>query len=440
MRWAFLFALVATAGCGPTPPPPNVYPDAGFVAPDCQGIECMNYCPLGTKTTISGRVTAPNGIDPVPGAYVYVPKVVEEFPGEVACEVCSQIMSDAFVATMTQADGTFTLGPIPTAENAQQVPVRVVAQKGRFRRVVDLMLEHPCVDNRLSDTFFKLPSRNDPAGADRIPKIAVATGDFDIIECVLLNLGIEQGQFDLYDGTWYTTPTAIGTFDLLFTDRERLLRYNIVFINCTGDEFEDYLADPTVRANVEAFVTQGGRLYVTDWSYDWIEQIPAWSPQIDFGPGASDSSPEPMNAAALGGNDSTLATVLDPGLASWLHEVEKVTGEEIIRDDDRVWITDFLPAWVMQYQVPANPATRTTVWLEAPVSGIDLAGILPLTTTFDHQECGRVLYSSYHTRGREGTGDDETFPNYCPLGQPLSPQERVLEYLILHIADCIVVD
>ena len=67
----------------------------------------------------------------------------------------------------------------------------------------------------------------------------------------------------------------------------------------------------------------------------------------------------------------------------------------------------------------------------------DGSGVLPLTTTFDYNSCGRGLYSSYHTLGRDifDTGT-EPFPAYCPTGQ-LSPQERVLEYLILEIADCI---
>ena len=62
-------------------------------------------------------------------------------------------------------------------------------------------------------------------------------------------------------------------------------------------------------------------------------------------------------------------------------------------------------------------------------------GLRPLTTTFDYQMCGRVLYSSYHTEGRDVLGGGN-FPAYCS-SEPLTPQERVLEYLIFHIADCI---
>jgi len=157
--------------------------------------------------------------------------------------------------------------------------------------------------------------------------------------------------------------------------------------------------------------------------------VPDFSPIIDFEPGPSDGSPEPMNAATLGtGGIEVEATVKDQDMIDWLNAVEAVTGDEIISASNTVHITHFLVSWVQQYMVPAMD--NVTVWLEGNADGMR-----PLTTTFDYQQCGRVLYSSYHTEGRDflGTG---SFPSYCASG-PLTPQERVLEYLIFHIADCI---
>ena len=134
-----------------------------------------------------------------------------------------------------------------------------------------------------------------------------------------------------------------------------------------------------------------------------------------------------MNAAASGsGGIEVDATVLDQDMAEWLRAVEQASGDEIINDSNQVHITHFLGGWVQQYLVPA--ADHVKVWLEG-----NAGGLRPLTTTFDYMQCGRVLYSSYHTEGREGIGN---FPAYCST-TGLSPQERVLEYLIFHIADCI---
>lgn len=450
-RWWLSFVSMLLVACGPSAPgnrdgggtPGQI--DSGFGPPGCQGAQCYNYCPTGTMTSISGRVTAPNGIDPVPGAVVYVPSSLNEFPQEVECEVCNQITDAAYVSTTTQPDGTFTLGPIPTSEaditSGQPFTIGVVTQKGRFRRLSDVTIDNACAPNSPSNELFRLPSRNEPGTYNNIPKIAVATGDYDIMECVLLKLGIEQGQFDLYEGAAFQTGGgSSGPFNNLLSDLDRLLDYNIVFINCTADTYESLLSDPTIRSNVEQYVANGGRLYVTDWSYDYVEQV--WSPQIDFGPGASPPTPaEPMNEAAIGDDGiTTEALVLDQGMQEWLRAVEQVTGEEIISADNRVHIEHFLSGWVMQFMVPANAETNTTVWLDGNVSGSGLSGNLPLTTTFDYQACGRVLYSSYHTRGRDGFGFGGPFPSYCPAGEGLSPQERVLEYLILHIADCLIVE
>ncbi len=408
--------------------------------PQC-GEQCANYCPAGTSTMLSGVVTAPNGIDPVPGAVVYVPLTIEEFPVQVTCEICGDILSNAIIATTTAPDGSFTLGPLPTSMNPPPGgTITVISQKGRFRRVAEVSIGTWCAANTGQDADFRLPSKNE--GRNTIPNIAVATGDYDKMECVLLKLGIENGAFDLYGGVGQATESGLVGFNTLLENPTMLKSYNIVFINCAANTFEDLLtANAQVRTNVEDYVNSGGRLYVTDWSYDYIEQVPGWSARIDFGPGASSGSPEEPNAGAIGeGEISTEALVQDPVMISWLNAVEARTGDSIIDAMNRVHIQHFLVQWVMQLMVA--PMDTSKVWLTGQVSGDGLSGDLPLTTTFDVNSCGRVLYSSYHTLGRDDINPffpPETFPIYCASGA-LSPQERVLEYLILHVADCIVVE
>lgn len=436
-----MFALLVAA-CGPTLALP---PDAEPVIPpgpdantECMGATCFNGCPIGTQTTLSGVVTAPNGIDPVPGALVYVPLEVRDFPAEVACEVCNQITADAIVSTVTLPDGSFVLGPLPADETALPGDtVTIVSQKGRFRRVAQVPVANWCLPNTAPVEHFRLPPKDD-GQFDRVPRIAVATGDYDAMECVLLKLGLDPSAFDLYAGARLGSSPLPG-FDTLLRDPAAMRGYNVIFINCADNTHEMLLTDPVVRGNILDYVAAGGRLYVTDWSYDFVEQIDAFAPFIDFGPGMSDMSPETANSAAVGDDGiTTRGTVHDPGLREWLEAVERRTSTDVIGADGRVYIEHFLNGWVMQYAVPMLLETAK-VWITGTVSGDGLMGELPLTTTFDHLDCGRVLYSSYHTRGRDDFGLGN-FPSYCALGEPLSPQERVLEYLILHIADCLVVD
>lgn len=408
----------------------------------CVGAACLNECPSGEQTIITGRVLAPNGIDPIPSARVYVPVQVTDFPGSVTCEICKDIVDNALVATTTNVDGTFTLGPIPTeAGQSAGFGVQLVSQKGRFRKVSNVTINAPCASNEAGAADTTLPGAN--SGQDTVPNIAVISGDYDQMECVLLNMGLESSAVHMYNGLGDPlfgggTPNAEGEFSDLLTDVNRMKEYNIVFINCSGNQFENLLAQSDVRANIENYVASGGRLYVTDWSYDYIEQIEGFSPMIDFGPTASDGLPEALDAAAIGDGDiTTEALVHDNEMAEWLRAVEAVTGEEIISDDNRVHIEHFLISWVMQLSVMMSD--DITLWLSGQVSGGGTSDVLPLTTTFDHNDCGRVLYSSYHTLGRDFLGLDQAFPSYC-TAEGLSPQERVLMYLILHVADCIDVE
>jgi hypothetical protein len=442
-RTLVLLAAVALAGaCSPSnredDDPGGGTTDGGPNFPPGCGAACVDHCPAGTTGTyISGVVTAPNGVDPVPKAVVYVPLALEEFPGSVACEVCGDILSRAIISTTTAADGSFTLGPIPTPKDAPPGQTfTIVSQKGRFRRVETVPVQQPCAPNTLPESYFKLPGRTD--GQNTIPKIAVATGDYDEMECVLLKLGIENGAFDLYNGD--SSPLAGGTapkFDTLLKNPAKMKEYNIIFINCAGNTFESLLADSTIRTNINDYVNSGGRLYVTDWSYDYIEQIEPWAGIIDFGPGQSGATPEPMNEAAIGDDGiTTEALVHDTDMVSWLNAVEARTGDmNIISPTNTVHIEHFLSAWVMQFAAPTSDVTK--VWLTGQVSGDGLNAVLPLTTTHDVNSCGRWLYSSYHTLGKEAL-PGQGFPDYCS-SDPLSPQERVLLYLIMAVADCIAV-
>jgi len=412
-------------GAGPGGNEADAGPGGGGGGGGCTSPSCLNECPDGQQTTLRGVVTAPNGIDPVPGAAVYVPRgSVTEFPTTVRCEVCDQLADQAVVSAQTEVDGSFVLGPIPTGENQEPgAEITIVTQMGRFRRMEQVVVDNPCDENMGSNEQFRLPGRNEGISKS-IPNIAVVTGAYDAMECVLLKLGIEQDQFELFEGS----VPLLGDAKALLEDLDKMKTYNIIFINCgTTFDIEGLLANAAVRQNIQDYVESGGRLYATDLSYDYVEQIPAFAPLIDFEPDASDAAPETQNAAELGTGDIEVSASVDQAaLGDWLRAVEAATGDEVISDDGTVFVEHFLGGWAQQREVP--PADEVTVWLSG-----DADGERPLTTTFDYQQCGRVLYSSYHTLGRaEGLG----FPNYCQSG-PLSPQERVLEYLIFHIADCI---
>lgn len=370
-------------------------------------------CPAGG--TVQGRVLAPNGMDPVDEALISKPLTIREFPPEVRCEVCGD-PEDAYCAAVhSRPDGSFILDRMPTGRHT------LVIQKGRFRKKLEVDI--PCGTLDLTAEQTRLP-RN-PMEGD-IPKIAVATGDFDQIECVLNKIGLDATAFDRYEGAsaGLLLPTGLRPFSELVTNYDLLRTYNVVFVNCTQDAFEQLLAMPTVQANLERYVGAGGRLYLTDWSYDWVEQVPQFSPYIDFGRDMSGAAPEAPNGAAVGpGMIEIEAEVVDPGLKEWMR------GAGALGAGDTVHVKDFLQMWVMMLAY----GNTTIEWVRGNVPG---AGVVPLTVTFDYNQCGRVLFSSYHTLGRDPLSFLTPYPMYC-RPEPLSPQERILEYLIFEISACV---
>ncbi len=154
----------------------------------CQGLACdIKECKGLPKTTLVGKVTAPNGIDPVFDALVYVPTALPEFSPKVQCEVCNDpIGGTPIVSVHTAVDGTFTLTDVPA-----NVQVPIVVQKGRFRKVTNLTINE-CTANQLSEEDARLPRKKSEGD---LPKMAVAVGDYDQIECVLKSIGIDQSEF-----------------------------------------------------------------------------------------------------------------------------------------------------------------------------------------------------------------------------------------------------
>ena len=258
-------ACALTLGCaddsfvaGPISDGDNPWVDGGNTPIDIGGGPQRPVCP-GQESTITGTVLAPNGVDPVPGATVFVPsKVPEMFAPEVKCEACGSLGTGYnFWTTTSQSNGTFTLSGVCPG------PRSLVLQNGRFRRF--LQINVPAKGTlALTDSQSRLPKRNKEfVPLDSIPRIAVVTGDYDKMECVLRKMGVEV--FDLFEGAKsLVSPNKLRPFSELFNTLPAMKSYNIIFVNCTDNTFEAQLKNKTVRDNILAYVRAGGRLFVTD--------------------------------------------------------------------------------------------------------------------------------------------------------------------------------
>jgi len=371
--------------------------------------------------TLEGKVVAPEGTIPIAGALVYTTTTAPPpIPDKVYCDKCVKL-TDGTPFTTTAPDGTFSL---PTFLGEQYL----VVQKGAFRRVRTITPKEgkQTVDKALTT----LPPKTDKAKGDDVPKIAVALGAWDPVEIVLARLGLEAkitkggfiptvrvlskdatgfaiyGTHDLGETSPYPSPTK------LLTDPAEISKYHIVFVPCTGSS--DMSSEPkcsgvwgggATKTTMDGFVKAGGRVYVSDWSYEYVRQV---FPGFVTWKGETST----IGSACQGGGGDQTAKVEDTGLAAWLTAQGKTL--DTVKD-----------AWTQISKVnpvadldPDGKAVTTTpkVWVQANGA--------PATTSFEHS-CGRVLYTTYHTQPTSETS------------APLEPQALALLYLILEVNVCV---
>ncbi len=296
----------AGTGGGPSPVPGV---DAGPGTP----LPPPSTCPGGGTTTISGTVTFPNGRLPVPGAMVYIPVGdPSAVPHVGTCGTCVD-MSSVVASTETDIGGHFVLNGVPAGDE------NLVVEKGLFRRVTNVHV-NSCTDNTPPPDATRLPS---DASQGNVPRIAVITGDFDCMEDVLAKLGLAPDAFQIVPGTSDAADSGTEAASALLADPSRLSNYDIIFVDCGAalaePTYYPALNNPAYATNLRTFVQNGGRLYVTDESYDLIEDT--WPSAIDFQAGSNglSSTPQPADAAEVGaGMNPVNATVHDDTLASWL--------------------------------------------------------------------------------------------------------------------------
>ena len=320
---------------------------------------------------------------------------------------------ESYVAyTCTDAAGNFSFDvDLVGATNT----VFLTVAKGAFQNTIQVTLSPGETQSVVGD----IPITD----VDNPEKLAVVTGGSDSMETVLTRAGFAP---DIFDGTSLddTYPSFLSLDDIypsflsLFEDGDAsgspdIYDYDIVFINC-GNVFEfQVLNDAAKVAILKNYVAIGGRLYVTDQAYNFVEQV--FPEYIDFY-GSDDTPahlPEAMYAALRGIGGVTYNATIDNMLGNWLELQNCYNGASCLNADGTIHIEGFLPAWAMINGVHPNTPEPVDVLVSVPLASGES---MPLTVTFGHG-LGRVLYTSYHTVS------GSSYVN-------LTPQEHLLLQLI----------
>jgi len=362
---------------------------------------------------------------PIPKALVFLDRMEPGMiPERNYCDECIDL-APATPYAMTDSHGVFRIEQVPAGDWI------LVVQKGQFRRVRRVTV-YAGETREIPIDMTTLPNRHDPGNGDNIPRIAVASGSYDWFEDLLAKFGLaDMGsdfsyvrgteEFTLFSNGGRAWGSGIEEFTVLVRrplgtpDQDDLSDFNILFIPCTNDDADELLGEEESKNNLRTFVAEGGKLYVSDYSYDFVEQVfPEFITYLG-------------NDAVIGSAEDSISefwdttgSIRDADLSSWLTAMEIVPSEvEYLMS----WVAVESTSVVAGIDDEGNPVDISP--MEVIIGQVPGHGSKPLNVTFNYG-CGKVLFTTYHTIG-------------ALVGSPrpeMITQEKILLYLLLDIAVC----
>jgi len=390
-------------------------------AQSCNNLECEQVtCPGGGTTSITGTVFAPNGVDPLPNVTVYIPNApVDAFTPGVSCPLVGAPPSGSpLVGTVTNVQGFFELDDVPVGAN---IPLVIVS--GRWRRQIVIPATTACTTTAVDPTMAVMP-QNQSQGD--IPKIAIATGAVDQVECVLRKVGISDSEFtdptgtgriNLFGGVAAGSGAVIGaqtpTQASLMGNSAALDSYDVLMLPCEGS---NYLKPAQELANLVNFANAGGRIYASHYSYSWMYQNPPFNTVVNWTPGVGTYT---SGTAAV-----NIGFTAGQTLSNWLQDVGASTTPGQIAVNtlrvDTAGVNAPTQSW-LTLDVTGNPVMQFV--FDTPIAAAG-SGV---------NQCGRVLYNEYHVENGSSSPADN-FPLEC-TGGAMTPQEKLLEYMLFELTD-----
>jgi hypothetical protein len=433
--------------------------------PGCVGLECNQVtCDNGGQTTLSGVVLDPAGKVPIYNAIVYVANAdPAAIPTGASCDRCDAKVSGVLSGAITQTDveGKFQIQNVPVVGDGKTIPLAV--QIGKWRRVVQVTSPAACTDLSV-DTGdgagkFRLP-KNRTEG--NIPRIAIATGAADPIQCLFRKIGLEDGEFGvkgsesrvhLYQGGGDGTnnaSSAVGAtpmtnVEALWSSLDDLKTYDLVVLGCEGLENDtDQHKPAAAKQALYDYAKAGGRVFTSHFHFTFFSTSTAPTDTQTLGtwrPAPESTLPPayPSNPHTTPVNASFPATPFPKAQAmkDWLTKQNALNGDGTLPILDARHNLDAVVdgkalSWLTVTNPNAGGATAVQyMTFNAPVGAPD------------DQICGRVVFSDLHVGQSKDsdnvTGPDDptvAFPGGC-VTKELSAQQKALEFMLFDLSSCV---
>jgi len=452
-------ADAGTAGQGGAPPPmPGMY--SGGVTRPCANLECRQttcvmgdckekVCAGGARTRVSGRIYDPAGKVPLYNIVVYVPNApLDPIGTGPSCDRCdSPVSGKPIASTLTDTKGDFVLDNVPVGDG-----VPLVIQIGKWRRQVTLPAVKACGDNPIDDrNLLRLP-RNQKEG--NIPRIALTTGGYDRLECLLRKIGIEDSEFTpeggpgrvtLYGGrgnlngppTVQYAPALNG--GAMFTpattfwnSSANLGKYDLVVLSCEGD-WNTIDKGPTAKQGLVDYADKGGRVFASHWHEVWIQfGPPPWDTIGNFVPGVGGFMNQLPDLPDQFATDVDTSFPKGAALADWLVNVQASTvrGKLPVTQGKHTLLsvnTALARPWISSTTIPTD-------FLNPSATGVQYVTFNAPVGAGAGKECGRTVFTDIHVSAGDMAGPP--FPTGC-VTTDLSPQEKALEFMLFDLSSCV---
>jgi hypothetical protein len=307
--------------------------------------------------------------------------------------------------------------------------VQLVVQIGKWRRAVKVPQVTACAATDVDPELTRLPRKQSEGD---IPRIAIATGACDPMECLFRKIGVDDseitgpsgaGRIHLYAGNGGEVASA-GSPDAqaLWNDLDQLKKYDVVVLACECSENPANKPPQALQA-LHDYASAGGRVYATHYHYYWFLNGPAdfkgaagWTPSTLFGGGAGVMEVDTSFPKGKAFSEWLLnvGASIDPGKIN-LSE----TWGDVFGHDKQI-----SQAWIV------NPSQTDAIKY--------LSFNTPLAQPEDNR-CGRVVFSDVHVVEKPVAGTSQVFPTACETTS-LSAQQQAWEFLFYDLTSCVQAD